>query len=100
MTRNGENSRPDLLEVIYGYVSDHTPSPSEEQVQLGKQESAHVASVLPVVLTELPFELDLGYAPDTPVFWSDPDDPSLLVRQIGESQVRGCFIDGEFVPLS
>lgn len=44
--------------------------------------------------------IKINFKPTTPLFQSDPQNPHLVLRTLGQKKTRGTFIDGVFVKIA
>ena len=108
MARNRKNLKnegkhhtsPDpLIEAKLGSTVVHIAQPSAQQLASGLADSRRALKALPSAIAALPSSLKLKFKDDTPVFWADPADPTVVMRKLSRRISRGKFVNGRFVEL-
>ncbi|MYN15688.1 hypothetical protein GTP81_02875 [Rugamonas sp. FT107W] len=63
------------------------------------RDSRRVTKTLPEAVGALPAELNLRFKSDTPLFFADPSDPTIVIRKLRRKTSHGRFVGGKFVEI-
>lgn len=87
----------DMIDISVGSITIRAKKLTAQQLVRARGEGKRAAIALADVLAEP--GVDLIFEPGIPVFSVDPQDSSLVIRELDGRTARGYFKDGKFVEV-